>query len=111
MVADIVTRVVFEAVLGPTLSSMISKFVTREQQRRKCAVYYTMLIRAPDVFRDEVARMGEVEGCWSSSFVKSLLSAEKLRGFGVEDDGVTVSPDRVKSILSKVIEESLPLKR
>ena len=111
MVAELVTRVVFEAILGPTLSSVISKVITREQQRRKCAVFYTMLIRSPKTFRDEVARMGEVEGCWSSSFVKSLLAAEDVKGIGTEDDGVYIPPDKAKKILTTVVKESLPLKR
>ena len=104
---ELVGKVVFEAILGPAVTSMLTKILTREQQRRRCASLYTMLIRSPVQFRDEVVHLGVSEGCWSEKFAKTFVSAEDLKVYGGEDDVPRIKTRDVSRLVETIISSSI----
>lgn len=106
LLSEIASRIVFEAVVGPTVASIIARIVNRSQQRRKCTAYFTMLIRSPKSFRDDIARMGEIEGCWKRDYVKALFTVDSVTPIGVSDNS---KPVRVDSrTVSRIVKALAP---
>jgi len=63
--------------------------------RRRCSTLYTLLLSGPIALRDEVAKLGVEEGCWTESFVKTFRRANKVVSYE-------------KKSIGELIEEAAP---
>ncbi len=79
---EILVRVGVEAVVGPAVASLVSRVLSKRKMRKRCSTLYTMLLSGPVALRDEVAKLGVEEGCWTESFVRTFRRANKIVSYG-----------------------------
>lgn len=76
---EILIKVGIDAILGPVIASTVSKVLATSKQRKKCSSYYVLLLHGPAALKDEIARLGVEEGCWTESFVNTFRKANNIK--------------------------------